>query len=313
LNDFSGIAERVDELTRNMRDDQSQWIELQREVSEGLAQVRQGLVLEQKDRAAVDAELAASVKEARVWVEREAQAREKGDMALSRNLNTAREGVEESVKGQEILEQRVNAALQQHQSIVTNIQQTIIEQQEKDADVSAISGKVQEEVMQTVNDEMRQTRDGLAKVVEALQQERRARSEGDNKLREDCRDAVQKEMRARLERDSKFREELDREGKSRAESLEVIELAIAECRHGLESHTHELHVEGGGPGSPQDAGASRMAAPGGSLNLQERMPSDAGSGSGGEAQLSPASGANSGMFMPSSPAGASQMRRASMI
>merc|ERR1712025_1201916 len=90
-NDLSGLAERVDELTRNVREDQSQWIELQREVSEGLAQVRQGLVLEQKDRAAVDAELAASVKEARVWVEREAQAREKGDMTLSRNLSSARE------------------------------------------------------------------------------------------------------------------------------------------------------------------------------------------------------------------------------
>merc|ERR1712193_14599 len=136
---MGGIAERVDELTRNIREDQGQWIELQREVSDGLAQVRQGLVLEQKDRAAVDAELAASVKEARVWVEREAQAREKGDMSISRNLNTAREAVEEAVKSQEILEQRVNAALQQHQSIVTNIQQAMIEQQEKEQDVSAIS------------------------------------------------------------------------------------------------------------------------------------------------------------------------------
>merc|ERR1712078_462068 len=221
-NESSGLAERVDELTRNMREDQSQWIELQREASEGLAQVRQGIVLEQKDRAAVDAELAASVKEARVWVEREAQAREKGDMSLSRNLNTAREAVEEAVKSQEILEQRVNAALQQHQSVVTNIQQTLMEQQDKDMDVGAISAKVQDEIMHTVGDELRQTRDGLAKVVEALQQERRARSESDNKLREDCRDAVQKEMRARLERDSKFREELDREAKSRAESVEVI-------------------------------------------------------------------------------------------
>merc|ERR1712025_1422680 len=94
-NDLSGIVDRVEELTRNMREDQSQWLELQREVSEGLAQVRQGLVLEQKDRAAVDAELAASVKEARVWVEREAQAREKGDMSLSKNLNTVREAVED--------------------------------------------------------------------------------------------------------------------------------------------------------------------------------------------------------------------------
>merc|ERR1712078_880135 len=151
-NESSGLAERVDELTRNMREDQSQWIELQREASEGLAQVRQGIVLEQKDRAAVDAELAASVKEARVWVEREAQAREKGDMSISRNLNTAQEAVEEAVKSQEILEQRVNAALQQHQSVVTNIQQTLMEQQEKEQDVSAISGRVQEEVMHTINE-----------------------------------------------------------------------------------------------------------------------------------------------------------------
>merc|ERR1719487_440140 len=134
----------------------------------------------------------------------------------------------------------------------------MMEQQEKEGDVSQISGRVQEEIMQSVNEEMRQTRDGLAKVVEALQQERRARSEGDNKLREDCRDAVQKEMRARLERDSKFREELDREAKARAESMEVIELAIAECRHGLESHTHELHVDGGA--SPAQGDASRAQA-----------------------------------------------------
>jgi len=240
-------------------------------------------------------------------------------MSISRNLNTAREAVEEAVKSQEILEQRVNAALQQHQSVVTNIQQTLMEQQDKDMDVGAISAKVQDEIMHTVGDELRQTRDGLAKVVEALQQERRARSESDNKLREDCRDAVQKEMRARLERDSKFREELDREAKSRGESIEVIELAIAECRHGLESHTHELHVE---PGAEQDSGLSQQRAPqqqgypGGSLDLQGQMPSGDDQSGASEAQFSPASGGgNMERFMPSSPAGggAGMARRASMI
>merc|ERR1719387_1886926 len=287
-------------------------------MSEGMAQVRQGLVLEQKDRAAVDAELAASVKEARVWVEREATAREKGDMTLSRNLSTAREAVEEAVKASEALEQRVNTTLQNQQTVVQQLQQFVSEEAEaKEGNFRSLSERVREEVLKQGDGDHSQTREGLAKVVEALQQERRARSEGDNKLREDCRDAVQKEMRARLERDSKFREELDREAKSRGESIEVIELAIAECRHGLESHTHELHVE---PGAEQDSGLSQQRAPqqqgypGGSLDLQGQMPSGDDQSGASEAPFSPASGGgNMERFMPSSPAGggAGMARRAS--
>merc|ERR1711976_547208 len=91
--------------------------------------------------------------------------------------------------------------------------------------------------------------EGLAKVVEAVQQERRSRVEAASKLREDCREAIQKEINARLERDAGIREELEAEARARQEAVEVIQLAIEECRTGFETHTHELTVEDNGGGS----------------------------------------------------------------
>merc|ERR1712190_454656 len=98
-------------------------------------------------------------------------------------------------------------------------------------------------------------REGLTKVVEAVQQERRSRSEGDNKLREDCREAIQKEINTRVElksRMDKMEKDLEAEGRARMEAVEVIELAIQECRQGLETHTHELTVD-----DEEDEGVSK--------------------------------------------------------
>merc|ERR1712039_443547 len=169
-----------------------------REVREVLEQIQAGLSAEQKDRAAVDAELATSLKETRTFVEKEVQLREKGEMTLSRNLTALRDAQEES-----------------HNAI-------------------AAGGKAE------LAGEAATLREGLAKVVEAVQQERRLRTEGASKLREDCREAIQKEINARLERDAGIREELEAEARARQEAVEVIQLAIEECRTGLETHTHEL-------------------------------------------------------------------------
>merc|ERR1719277_1013424 len=66
-----------------------------REVREVLEQIQAALNAEQKDRAAVDAELATSLKETRTFIEKESQLREKGDLTLSRNMAAVREAQEE--------------------------------------------------------------------------------------------------------------------------------------------------------------------------------------------------------------------------
>merc|ERR1712066_554681 len=86
-------------------------------------------------------------------------------------------------------------------------------------------------------------RDVTQKLMEAMGQERHSRQESNTKLREDCRDAIQKEINARVELDKKLSSEIESEARARAEVVEVIELAIQECREGLETHTHELTVD----------------------------------------------------------------------
>merc|ERR1712014_263423 len=86
-------------------------------------------------------------------------------------------------------------------------------------------------------------RDATQKLQEAIKQERHSRQEGNTKLREDCREAIQKEINARAELDKKLTAEIESEARARTEVVEVIELAIQECREGLETHTHELTVD----------------------------------------------------------------------
>mmetsp|Transcript_75712 Transcript_75712/g.195095 ORF Transcript_75712/g.195095 Transcript_75712/m.195095 type:complete len:754 (+) Transcript_75712:29-2290(+) len=146
-----------------------------------------------------------AVNEVRELIMKEAQAREKGDMALSRSVAAAREAIED-----------------------------IAAKPEGDSKGSST--------------EVAAIKEGLTKVVEAVQQERQKRTEGDNKLREDCVQAIQNEINARLEHDRKVEEELESERQVRQEVVEAIQLAIEECRHGLETHTHEFdmdHEEGG--------------------------------------------------------------------
>merc|ERR1712216_751752 len=85
-------------------------------------------------------------------------------------------------------------------------------------------------------------RSGLAKVVEALQQERRTRLDGDSKLRDDCVQVVQEEIAARLERDARLHEEIVAESRARQESLQR---AVEECQAGLESLSGKLRLLSG--------------------------------------------------------------------
>merc|ERR1712232_117837 len=112
--------------------------------------------------------------------------------------------------------------------------------QASDYNPDALTSKIRDECLEVVHGDMNTLREGFTKVLDAVQQERRSRSDGDNKLREDCREAIQKEINARLELASKFEQDIEAEGRSRLEAVEVIELAIQECRQGLETHTHEL-------------------------------------------------------------------------
>merc|ERR1712228_886684 len=80
-------------------------------------------------------------------------------------------------------------------------------------------------------------------LVESITSERHSRQESNTKLREDCRDAIQKEINARVELDKKLSAEIESEARARTEVVEIIELAIQECREGLETHTHELTVD----------------------------------------------------------------------
>merc|ERR1712137_1340312 len=105
-----------------------------------------------------------------------------------------------------------------------------------DTESEALTSKIREECLEVMDTEIKPLREGLTKVVEAVQQERRSRAEGDNKLRTDCAEAIQKEINQRLELAKKMEKELQ-------EAVEVIELAIQECRQGLETHTHELTVD----------------------------------------------------------------------
>jgi len=83
-------------------------------------------------------------------------------------------------------------------------------------------------------------REGLAKVVEALQQERHSRQDHDAKLRNDCCETVQKEVIARLERDTRIREDMNAEIAAREEAIKVVEAACSKCRDELENLTRKV-------------------------------------------------------------------------
>jgi len=199
------LSERLLQQRRAMSEDQAARATSFEEMSERLAQQVQKLKEEQQERSAGEAELAAAIQQARALVEQEAQARERADMTLTRSMAAARESME---------------------------------------DQDGVSGKLRGELTDAMQADMAGIRDGIAKVVEAVQQERRSRSEADNKLREDCREALEKEIKARQEQDSQLREEMESESTLRQEVVEVIQQAIEELRTGLETHTHDFDGEG---------------------------------------------------------------------
>lgn len=104
-------------------------------------------------------------------------------------------------------------------------------------------------------------REGLGKVVEALQQERLSRQEHDEQLRKDCCESVQKEVLARLERDAKLREDMNTEVIEREEAIKVVEESISKCRDEIESVSRKVaHV-------PLEAATERPAHIGTVVNV----------------------------------------------
>lgn len=248
------LARRVEEALESVQDVQAQRDQMDEalaraqqaqraEIEEAMAKTQQALEVEQQERIAVDAELAASLKDAKSWAEKEAQAREKGDMALSRSIAALREANDEASGRHEELERRVRQRGPAGDGSGSASAEPPLGESGGEERLQALASRLREECLEALNGDMGAMREGIGKVVEALQQERRTRSETLGKLREDCREAIQKEINARIERDTKMREELEAEARMREEAVEVIQLAIEECRQGLETHTHELTVE----------------------------------------------------------------------
>jgi len=63
-------------------------------------------------------------------------------------------------------------------------------------------------------------------------------------LREDCKEAMQREVRSRIDRDNALQEGIEHEAAVRAEETQALEDEIHDVRKGLETHTHELSLDG---------------------------------------------------------------------
>eukprot|EP00927_Polykrikos_kofoidii_P056576 TRINITY_DN50678_c0_g1_i1.p1 TRINITY_DN50678_c0_g1~~TRINITY_DN50678_c0_g1_i1.p1 ORF type:complete len:848 (+),score=187.42 TRINITY_DN50678_c0_g1_i1:301-2844(+) len=232
---------RFEETSQAFRDDLEAIDAQRRQIAESQAQLREMLEEEQKERAALVAELGASLKELYDKQELEGQAREQGQSAISCTVNAISEALEQLMGKHEHLHQ----TLQDHQAGVADLHEQLHGSGEsiEGHPVHVFAGRIRNDCFEAIDGDLSNIREGMTKVVEAVQQERRSRSEANTKLREDCREAIQKEINARLERDSKFRDEIESEGRARMEAVEVIELAIQECLRGLETHTHDLALD----------------------------------------------------------------------
>jgi len=198
--------------------------ELRETFSAHLEELTRGLRDEQQERTAQDASLTVAAGEARALLE----VREKAQVALSRNVAALKDAADEAGRRHDRLERRLQ---DMGPSAGTPEEQ------------AAMVSNLRNECLEVVHADLGAMREGLTKVVEVVQQERKSRSEGDGKLREDCREAIQKEINARLEKDTWLRLELEKEALARQEAVEVIQQAIEEVRHGLETHTHEFDVD----------------------------------------------------------------------
>eukprot|EP00812_Abedinium_dasypus_P010440 NODE_405_length_1595_cov_253.658442.p1 GENE.NODE_405_length_1595_cov_253.658442~~NODE_405_length_1595_cov_253.658442.p1 ORF type:complete len:439 (-),score=159.24 NODE_405_length_1595_cov_253.658442:261-1577(-) len=97
----------------------------------------------------------------------------------------------------------------------------------EDDEASAVS-RLRGECLELVQANVSVLKNGIAKVVEALQQERHDRAEGIHKLQEGCREAVQREIDARETRERVLREDLTKEARLRHRQHESLELAMSE-------------------------------------------------------------------------------------
>merc|ERR1712110_689551 len=151
----SNTASRLDEVMPSIR-------ELRQEVLPHIAtQLQHALAAEQKERELIDV----AIREVRAMVEREAQARETGHMALSCTVAAARKAMEE-------VKDKRN---EESHGII-------------DGSMETVGDQIRNEIQDMLHNDVGPMREGLTKVVEAVQQERRSRADADAKLREDCRD-----------------------------------------------------------------------------------------------------------------------------
>jgi len=102
-----------------------------------------------------------------------------------------------------------------------------------------------------------QVKEELVSMLEEMHSrlDREGSGHGDaiSRLREDCKEAMQREVRSRIERDKALQEWIESEAAARNQDVKVLELGLGELREGLETHTHEVHLDGGGSVSPAAA------------------------------------------------------------
>lgn len=222
------LTDRIHQQSLLFADERQQVACRFEETSALVGQQGQQITDERRERAGVIAELARSLQEARAAIDGEAQVRERALAGMAQGIGAAQEAMRQEVAQQQgALQDRVSSS------------------------AAITSEQIRSEALEATDPEFSALREGLAKVVEALQQERRSRSDADAKLREDFRDALQRVIDERVEQDELLKgqvdgeahrrqEAIENETRQRQEVVEVVRLAIEELRQGLETHTHEF-------------------------------------------------------------------------
>eukprot|EP00747_Dinoflagellata_sp_TGD_P166662 gnl/TRDRNA2_/TRDRNA2_189800_c0_seq1.p1 gnl/TRDRNA2_/TRDRNA2_189800_c0~~gnl/TRDRNA2_/TRDRNA2_189800_c0_seq1.p1 ORF type:complete len:827 (-),score=234.66 gnl/TRDRNA2_/TRDRNA2_189800_c0_seq1:58-2457(-) len=204
-----------------------------RESQRLVAKVQQGA-------SAAAASIASDLKDLQARVEREAHVRETSDETLSRNndilsrnLAELSGSVTEQREGMKQLEMRLAANAEsmsrfgdqagkalQHE--VSNLRE---ESERLDREFKTFGSAFRSEILEHSSAGVRDLREAVTK------------------LRDDCREAMQREIRTRMERDTELQAAIESESQERAEAIDSIHSLVDELHEGLQSHTHELHVE----------------------------------------------------------------------
>merc|ERR1719375_1608733 len=189
--------------------------------------IKDGIQLEQQSRLASEQELQLALRELRAAFEKQARARDQAEMKMLGTLTNYRESADKEAK-------TIEMALSRLSQDVSNTKQLFRDDQ---ADRASAEDKIREELRNVAATE------------------RNVRAEADDTLRRDVIEALSKETRARQESDAKVVEDVakrlteykdasSRDFLARDEALGQLEEAMLELREGIESHTHELEVEG---------------------------------------------------------------------